>query len=394
MLPLLKDYIERTELSFFTTCILPLAKKIRNRFESAKKNNKMMEAKIFDTLQHQLWALLPGFCDFALDFDSAFKNVAKTLGEILEKCVDLRCHILQALRTAIIRNTEPNKALMGKYAKNYLPIMFNIYTTEIRVDKDPSRQSLIDTIKYYLKITDLELINNYLLQAIKNYDIQSKKHYESLQNKDLNNNQPKLDEKPKVTFDFNKQAVNKQSIESLQAEPFLFAKHSFLDLVAILTKYCNSQNVQTIFDMCLQAIVDKQIDKTTQKKFYKILESLLASGKPSSIEKQNQHVFEFVQNQFQTFGNIFVKSLGECNSAAKVPRLKCMVDLLDYVQRPEEKTFLRQVLPEIILSIREINHKSREAAFHLLNSMLKLWQKLGLESQPAITEIGILIIKI
>ncbi|RNA27286.1 RRP12 isoform X2 [Brachionus plicatilis] len=383
MLPLLKDYIERTEISFFITDILPLANKIRVRHESAKKNNKMMEAKIFDTLHNQLWALLPGFCDFALDFDTSFKNIAKTLGEILEKYMDLRCHVLQALRTAIIRNTEPNKSLMGKYAKNYLPIMFNIYTTEIRLDKDPSRQSLIDTIKFYLKITDYELINSYLIQAIKNYHLQSKNHEESIKSKDMNNNKPESEAKSKVVFDF--KAVNKQSVESLRAEPFLFAKHSFLDLIAVLAKYSNFQNVQTIFDMCIQAIGDKQIDKTTQKKFYKILDSLLTSGKLSS-EKQNENVLKFVQNEFEMFGKIFVKSLGDCNSAAKVPRLKCMIHLLDYVQRPEEKMFLKQILPEIILSIREINHKSREAAFHLLNSMLKLWQKLGLESQPPITE--------
>lgn len=76
----------------------------------------------------------------------------------------------------------------------------------------------------------------------------------------------------------------------------------------------------------------------------------------------------------------FVKSLADCNAAAKAPRLKCLLNLMDYVKRPEQKIFLRQILPEVILCVKEINHKSREASFSLLNSMFRLWQKLTPES--------------
>lgn len=54
MLPLLKDYIEKTELSYFVKTILPLAKKLRTKYEFFKQNNKQIEAKIFDTLQNQV----------------------------------------------------------------------------------------------------------------------------------------------------------------------------------------------------------------------------------------------------------------------------------------------------------------------------------------------------
>ena len=81
-----------------------------------------------------------------------------------------------------------------------------------------------------------------------------------------------------------------------------------------------------------------------------------------------------------------LKSLSECNVAAKVPRLKCLLDLMDYINDPAQKIFLRQILPEVILCIREINHKSREASFLLLNSMLRCWQNLGLLSNIAENE--------
>jgi hypothetical protein len=47
---------------------------------------------------------LPGFCDFCVDFKEKFKVIAKTLGETLEKCPDLRYYILHSLKNLINRN--------------------------------------------------------------------------------------------------------------------------------------------------------------------------------------------------------------------------------------------------------------------------------------------------
>ncbi len=54
MLPLLKDYIEKTELSYFVKQLLPLAKKLRARSEELLRSKKLIEHKIFDTLQNQV----------------------------------------------------------------------------------------------------------------------------------------------------------------------------------------------------------------------------------------------------------------------------------------------------------------------------------------------------
>ena len=56
-------------------------------------------------LKFKIWAMLPGFCNFPTDLNDSFKYLAKTLGETLEKCADLRNYILNSLRTLILRNT-------------------------------------------------------------------------------------------------------------------------------------------------------------------------------------------------------------------------------------------------------------------------------------------------
>lgn len=251
MLPLLKDFVEKTDLSYFVNYLMPLANKLRARSEQFAKNRQMIEYKIFNTLQNQIWSTLPGFCNFPTDFSTSFKHVAKTLGETLEKCGDLRYSIMQALRLLINRNEEENVVMMSKYAKNYLPILFNLYISDISIDKDPNRQSVLDTIKCYLKVADAQLANTYLQQAIKNYENYSKSYEESLKNKktDENNNSGN-----KVVFDFDKKSKDKKTVASQVAEPSLFSKYSSLDLIAVLAEYANDSSIATVYELAINGI--------------------------------------------------------------------------------------------------------------------------------------------
>ena len=104
VLPLLKDNIERTELTFFVAQFLPLARKLRERAAGFTQNKQLIEAKIFENLQVQVWSLLPGFCSHATDLQEAFKGIAKQLGESLEKSPDLRTCVFHSQRTLILRN--------------------------------------------------------------------------------------------------------------------------------------------------------------------------------------------------------------------------------------------------------------------------------------------------
>lgn len=153
---------------------------------------------------------------------------------------------------------DENKGLVSKYAKNYLPIMFNLYTTETKLD-DPFRQSIIDTVKFFLKISEPDLINVYLMQAIKNYEVYVKKYDEWLQDKEKENNatnsKHSSDSKQlttttttkKVVFDFDKMETEKKSTKEEEMQPFLFAKYGFLDLIGVLAKYANTEvNIEAV----------------------------------------------------------------------------------------------------------------------------------------------------
>ncbi len=138
--------------------------------------------------------------------------------------------------------------------------MFNLYITEVIVEKDPIRQSLIDTTRTFLKVTDRQLVNTYLTQAIKNYEMYSRKYEESLKLAGANN----LDQtitttntgSKQVHFDFNKipSSKDKKSASSDDFDLNLFAKYSSLDLIAVLAQYSDASNINLVYSLALSGI--------------------------------------------------------------------------------------------------------------------------------------------
>lgn len=50
---------------------------------------------------------------------------------------------------------EEEKEELGRFAKNFLPILFNVHTQQLAPgESDPSRLAVLDTIRAYLTITD------------------------------------------------------------------------------------------------------------------------------------------------------------------------------------------------------------------------------------------------
>ena len=116
---------------------------------------------------------------------------------------------------------------MSKLAKNYLPILFNIYMMDKRLEKDPQRQLVIDTIKSYLKISDNLLSNEFLMHAFVKYT----KLYLS----------KKTGEAP---------------AELNSEENDMFMKYSLLDLIGIMVLYSNEKNIKLIYELAITGLND------------------------------------------------------------------------------------------------------------------------------------------
>ena len=64
-------------------------------------------------------------------------------------CFDCICLFF----VCFIHSTEENTKEVSLYAKNYLPILFNLYSGESK-EGDPDKLPILETIRTYLSITD------------------------------------------------------------------------------------------------------------------------------------------------------------------------------------------------------------------------------------------------
>ena len=51
-------------------------------------------------------------------------------------------------------STEADRAAMAQYAKNFLPLLFNAFTSDPQQSRDSRRLAVLETIKVYLSVTD------------------------------------------------------------------------------------------------------------------------------------------------------------------------------------------------------------------------------------------------
>lgn len=163
LLPILRENISNTELAFFVDYFLPLADTCRARVQRCKDDQDRVGYRVFDLLQRQMWALLPAFCKNPTDVSVSLKRIAKLLGQAITDRPDIRMDVMAALRQLIIhsKSDEKIRVEISRYAKNYLPLLFNQYTTKSTTDEEESqRASVYQTITFFLQVAEPSLLHS------------------------------------------------------------------------------------------------------------------------------------------------------------------------------------------------------------------------------------------
>jgi len=157
ILPILRENISHTEIAFFFEYFHPLAEKFRRRVALSTVEKDVVGVRVYGLLQSQIWALLPGFFKNPTDAHLSFnKNVAQLLGDAIDNRPNIRMDVMAALRQLIIHAKEDATArsVIARYAKNYLPRLFNLYCAQAPTDElESQRRSSYETINYFLQVT-------------------------------------------------------------------------------------------------------------------------------------------------------------------------------------------------------------------------------------------------
>jgi len=312
MIPLLKDCITSSSISFFKDVLLPIA------MMCEEKMKEPINGKTYEFLVPQIWSILPSICNNASDVTDNFKNIAKLLGMVISDRKDLKLPVMTALRklitTATLNENGIDIAELARFAKNYLPILFNLYTTKPNgTDEEGQRLAALDTIKIYMTITSSELANELFDRAFK-----------------------KLNETNADTF----------------------FKESIYDIIRVLIGYTDITRLSKCYDMCILFLKDNTKQKE-QKKAYRFLEEVCNSDK--EVCKQ------FVQEHRREIQKVLISSATSVIKTSRGARLACLMNIVKLHPQLEKTKFLEDIVPEIVLSVKDINERCRNMAYQLLS---------------------------
>ncbi|KAF7552977.1 hypothetical protein G7046_g7232 [Stylonectria norvegica] len=347
MFPILRDYTSNTNLNHFKTEMLPLSELMFQKVLDHGDAEKTMELKIYETLVHQIWSILPGYCDLPLDLIEAFdQGFAEILANLLYKQVDLRLDVCRSLKTLIestqailsiedqeedlilqsrVTRESAKKSLeyLGQYSGNMLAVLFNVYTQTLPQTRGP----ILQTINTFLSITP----NNELMET---FDRVSKMLAAELQKA------PDPAEKKKDT------PKSKDHMPS--------TAQTLMDLVITMSVYLPRESFSALFEIAA-VVIYKQDEPQLQKKAYKLIPRLADSeiGKVALQERSDE---------LQT---LLISSTEKVSAPARRERLAAITALLPFV--PDTSLhFIPAILSEVVICCKENNERARETAYELL----------------------------
>lgn len=312
LIPLLKDCVTDGTISFFKDVLLPIA------LTCEEKSKIGIGGKTYEFLIPQIWSILPSICNNASDVKDNFKSIAKLLGVTISDRKNLKLPVMTALRKLIGKATRDecvdDIAELARFAKNYLPILFNLYTTRPSgTDEEGQRLAAFDTIKTYLTIVSSDLANEMFERALSKI------------------NEPGADE---------------------------FFKESVYDLIRVLIGYTDVNKLKKYYDICMPILKDDTKQKE-QKKAYRFLEEICGSDR--EVCKQ------FLQEHRREIQRLLIASATSVITTSRGARLRCLTHLVKLHPQLEKTKFLQAIVPEAILGVKDINERCRNTAYQLLN---------------------------
>ncbi|XP_046963765.1 RRP12-like protein [Vanessa cardui] len=356
LLPVLKEKISHSYLKYFATEILEMATFCRKKSREYAAAKDTALSHTYDLLCNQLWALLPSFCNHPKDIKDNFKALARVLGNVLKDNAEFRLSVMQALRKLIAcsDDNEEDKMELARFAKNYLPILLNIYMSPVKGSTaDGQRLAALETIQVYLTISDQNLREELFTNALQQLEASVDNH---------------------------------------------FQRESILDVIRLLVLYQNSEQIANLFDkwvfpLCETVLEDPRKFRKSKKermetndantdnkkaqmrykdkakllemehkKAYRILEEIFKSDKESCKE--------FLSNNYKKIKKLLMSSLNKVADSSKAARLRCIEHLINCSPNlNSDSKLIKSAIAESVVCTRDINSKCRQWAFSVINTV-------------------------
>ncbi|CEP63563.1 mRNA-binding protein RRP12 LALA0_S08e05446g [Lachancea lanzarotensis] len=347
LLPLIRDHTRNSHLSFFVKELMPLITVFENRAKDLPAES--LQGKVFETVITQLWSTLPSFCDLPVDVRASFTDeFASEISSLLYGKVELRPVICHSFKNLVQSNydyasglQEPTRLVQQQYpiseaektveylgtkASNLLAVLFNVYTQTAA----NARGYILDTIAAVIKITPTEE----LVKTFNNVCAMLKKAF---------------DEEPS---------------KAKTGQPPVKMSATLLDLIIVMASFVPESSYPALFSIF--NITVSSSDALTQKRAYRIINKL------SETPKGSDAILQYLDD----IENVVIQNSKNVHTSARAMRLSAIKNLVELLPLNAAE-FLIQVVPEVILAVKENNEKSREASFDTLIAMANKMSKEG-----------------
>jgi ribosomal RNA-processing protein 12 len=130
--------------------------------------------------------------------------------------------------------------------------------------------------------------------------------------------------------------------------------HTLMDLIITISTYLPRESFQGLFNMAAN-IVNKQDDPQLQKKAYKLIPRLSESeiGR-QALEERNADLQQLI-----------LSAADKATAPSRRDRLASIAEIIPGVPK-SDLHFIPSIIPEVVISAKEVNEKARTAAFDLL----------------------------
>eukprot|EP01134_Creolimax_fragrantissima_P003419 CFRG3419T1 len=366
--------IQRTEMAYFVMTLMPLATQMGEFAEKMKDmGGRGEQAALYLKIHRQLWSLFPGFCTQPTDVVESFPMMARTLGEVIRQRADLRvlvcdglkvlietrCMSKKAPKNALQTNDMENeddssltsvedphstdRAVVGKFAKNFLPLLFNAYSESETQDM---KHSVLRVLDRYAAIADKGLVNSFFGNVMRKL----------LENSTSNTNDENMgmDEGEGITHK-----------SPRRTEEQTTHMHTMMNLAFTLLNHLNANSLGLYYKVVCPQMLDR--DATVQKLSYQALCAIWDPTAPQSPHR------EFAQANRASLKDALAQSYLACSGAAKKQRLRITMLLVEQAAPAEFGSSELEIIPsavtEAILATKEVNEKTRGLAYKLLVTM-------------------------
>jgi ribosomal RNA-processing protein 12 len=133
--------------------------------------------------------------------------------------------------------------------------------------------------------------------------------------------------------------------------------HTLMDLIITIALYLPRDSYRSLFRMA-EIMINKENDPQLQKKAYKLIPRLSESdiGKAALRDRNGE------------LQQLLLQSAEKASAPARRDRLHALLQVVEYLPQ-SDLHFIPSILSEVVISAKESNEKTREAAYNLLVAM-------------------------